>query len=227
MEALLFSNFPDETSVFQVLLQQAGFLVRWSQSLSKAIENWPENPADMVVIVLAEEISASLKLVRQMRAHTAVPIVVISDPVTESLQVDFLEAGVDAFITRPYSVRLLLAQIRGVMRRSGGVPFFSLPTLTQSELVLDPSTRTVQVRGGSNRHLTHLEFRLLYTLMTHAGQVIPTERIVENVWGYAGEGNRELVRGLVQRLRSKVEPDPRQPVFILTEAGIGYYFSVG
>jgi DNA-binding response OmpR family regulator len=76
-------------------------------------------------------------------------------------------------------------------------------------------------------HLTHLEFRLLYTLMTHAGQVIPTERIVENVWGYDGEGNRELVRGLVQRLRSKVEPDPRQPVYILTEAGIGYYFSMG
>ena len=60
--------------------------------------------------------------------------------------------------------------------------------------------------------------------MTHVGQIIPTEQIVENVWGYAGEGNRELVRGLVQRLRSKVETDPRQPQYIITEVGIGYSF---
>lgn len=227
MEALLFSTYPDETSVLQVLLQRAGFVVRWSQSLGQAIEDWPENPADLVLIVLAEDTGSSLKLVRQIRAHTVVPILVISDPVAESLQVDFLEAGVDVFIPRPYSVRLLLAQIRSVMRRSGGVPFFSLPTLTQADFILDPSNRTVQVSGGAARHLTHLEFRLLYTLMTHTGQVIPTERIVENVWGYAGEGNRELVRGLVQRLRAKVEPDPRRPAYILTEAGIGYYFVMG
>jgi DNA-binding response OmpR family regulator len=120
---------------------------------------------------------------------------------------------------------LLLAQIRAVLRRSGGVPFFSLPNLTQAGLMLDPSTRTVQVYDAPPNRLTHLEFRLLYTLMTHAGQILPPERIVESVWGYAGEGNRELVRGLVQRLRSKVEPDPRHPVFILTEPGIGYFFA--
>jgi DNA-binding response OmpR family regulator len=61
--------------------------------------------------------------------------------------------------------------------------------------------------------------------MNHIEQIIPTETIVEHVWGYAGEGNRELVRGLVQRLRSKIEPDPHQPRYILTESGIGYYFN--
>jgi DNA-binding response OmpR family regulator len=61
--------------------------------------------------------------------------------------------------------------------------------------------------------------------MTHPGQIIPTENIVEHVWGYSGEGNRELVRGLVQRLRSKVEPEPHHPRYILTELGIGYYFN--
>jgi len=60
--------------------------------------------------------------------------------------------------------------------------------------------------------------------MTNAGRIVPTEQIVEHVWGYTGEGNRELVRGLVQRLRSKVEPIPREPRYILTEPGIGYYF---
>jgi DNA-binding response OmpR family regulator len=97
--------------------------------------------------------------------------------------------------------------------------------LTQKDVILDPSNRTVQVGEREPKRLTQLEFRLLYTLMTHVGQIIPTEQIIEHVWGYSGEGNRELVRGLVQRVRSKVEPEPRQPQYILTEVGIGYFFN--
>jgi DNA-binding response OmpR family regulator len=72
--------------------------------------------------------------------------------------------------------------------------------------------------------LTQLEFRLLYVLLTNAGRIHSAESLVEQVWGYNGEGNRELVRGLVQRLRGKVENDPRNPKYILTEPGVGYYF---
>jgi DNA-binding response OmpR family regulator len=126
---------------------------------------------------------------------------------------------------RPYGIRFLLAQIKALLRRTAGIPFFSLPTLTQKDVVLDPSIRTVKVGDNQAKRLTQLEFRLLYTLMTNVGQIIPTDQIVEHVWGYSGEGNRELVRGLVQRLRSKVEPLPRKPEYILTEPGIGYYFS--
>lgn len=81
--------------------------------------------------------------------------------------------------------------------------------------------------GGlsSSQALTHLEFRLLYTLMIHRGQVLPTETIVEQVWGYTGQGDKELVRGLVRRLRTKVEPDPGKPRYILTVAGVGYSFN--
>ena len=136
-----------------------------------------------------------------------------------------LEAGADLLITRPYSMRFLVAQIRALMRRSAGMPFFSLPILSQSGVMVDPSTRTVQVHDGEIVRLTQLEFRLLFTLMTHAGRVIPTETLVEYVWGFSGEGNRGLVRGLVQRLRSKIETDPSLPVFIRTEPGIGYSFT--
>jgi DNA-binding response OmpR family regulator len=95
--------------------------------------------------------------------------------------------------------------------------------MTRGELILDPGTRSVQVESNEPKRLTQLEFRLLYTLMTHVGQIIPTESIVEQVWGFSGEGNRELVRGLVQRLRSKVEPDKRNPRYVMTEKGLGYY----
>jgi DNA-binding response OmpR family regulator len=226
MQALLISSFPDETAVFQVILQQAGFMVRAVRDLEQAIEDWPDNPSDLVLIALTNiALDTSLKHVAQMRAHTVVPMILIVDPISDDLQVSLLEEGADLVVHRPYSVRFLLAQIRALLRRSTGVPFFSLPILTQQDLLLDPADRSVQVGEGERKKLTHLEFRLLYTLMTHVGQIIPAEQIVENVWGYSGEGNRDLVRGLVQRLRSKVESDPGQPRYILTEPGIGYYFN--
>jgi DNA-binding response OmpR family regulator len=224
MQAVLISPYTDESSVFQVILQQAGFIIRTAKDLDHAIEAWPENPADLILIALTEDPSKSLAYIKQLRAHTVVPILIISDNMTDDQHVNLLEAGADLVVMRPYSVRALLAQIRSVLRRSSGIPFYSLPTITRKEVTLDPSDRTVQVGDRDPKHLTQLEFRLLYTLMIHVGQIIPTEQIVEQVWGYSGEGNRDLVRGLVQRLRSKVEVDHRNPVYILTEPGIGYYF---
>lgn len=197
MQAVLFCPHADEANVLQVILQQAGFMVRTARTLDQAIESWPENPSDFILIVLAGEHSNSLTQIKQLRAHTVVPILLVSDPLPDDLHVNYLETGVDLVVIRPYSVRALLAQIRVILRRSSGVPFFSLPTLTQKDVHLDPSDRTVKVGEKDPKRLTQLEFRLLFTLMTHVGQIIPTEQIVEHVWGYSGEGNRELVRGLV------------------------------
>jgi len=110
------------------------------------------------------------------------------------------------------------------LRRAGSVPLFSLPTLNIAGLTLDPATRTVKVSDRPSKRLTHLEFRLLYTLMVHRGQILPADTIVERVWGYSGRGDRDLVRGLISRLRSKVEGDPRNPSYILTVPGVGYSF---
>ena len=88
------------------------------------------------------------------------------------------------------------------------------------DLTLDPSTRTVTVTGGQRRRLTPLEFRLLYTLILYRGQTLPTALLVERVWGYEGDGSTDLVRGLVRRLRTKVEQDPRQPRHVLTVPGV-------
>ncbi len=225
MQALLFSPHADEAAVLTLILQQAGFAIRSVRNLDLAIESWPEQPSDFILITLSDTGAPAQKQIKQMRAHTAAPILVIVDQPTEDVHVALLQAGVDLLVVRPYSPRILLNQIRALLRRTAGMPFFSLPTLSRAGVTLDPATRTVRVDEEEPNHLTQLEFRLLYTLMTHAGQIIPAENIVEHVWGYTGEGNRELVRGLVQRLRSKVEPDPRNPKYILTEPGVGYYFN--
>jgi DNA-binding response OmpR family regulator len=225
MQAILFSPYIEEASVLNLILQRVGFHVRTVQNLKQAIDAWPEQSTDFVLITLPEDISGAIKHIENIRLHTVIPICIISDPINESLQVDLLEAGADLIIQRPFGIRFLQAQIKSLLRSSSGIPFFSLPTLSQLDVVLDPSMRTVRVGDHQEKRLTQLEFRLLYTLMTNVGQILPTEQIVEHVWGYTGEGNRDLVRGLVQRLRSKVEPDPRKPHYILTEPGIGYYFN--
>jgi two-component system response regulator VicR len=223
MQALLFASHQEEAAVLSLILQQAGFSVRTAKKLEPSVENWPETPVDLIFIALEDDHENSTITIRQLRGHTVVPIIMVADPLNENDEISFLESGVDLIVSRPYGVRLLLARIRALLRRTAGIPFHSLPTMTQGNLKLDPSNRTVKVSDGESQRLTQLEFRLLYTLMTYAGQIIPTENIVEQVWGYTGEGNRELVRGLVQRLRSKVEPDKRNPQYIMTEKGIGYY----
>ena len=225
MRAVFYSYHLDEAAVLQVVLQRAGFATQQVQELVKFIDIWAERPADFVLLAFGPSQPLDARVVEMLRSQTMAPIFVIDDLFSEDQQVTLLEAGADLLISRPYSSRILIAQIRAIMRRSAGMPFFSLPILSQSGVLVDPSTRTIQVENRDEERLTQLEFRLLFTLMTHAGRVIPTETLVEHVWGFSGEGNRGLVRGLVQRLRSKVEPNPARPKYIITEPGLGYRFN--
>jgi DNA-binding response OmpR family regulator len=220
MYALLLAHNPDESAVLRLVLQRAGFASRVTTDLETSIREWQEKPSDLVL--LADKDGADTAKIRELRSLTDVPIVLIIKPVPEDLQIEFLEVGVDIIINRPFSARVLIFQIRALMRRAMGVSVFSLPNFTLGDLILDPSVRTVQVKDQHPIHLTRLEFRLLYTLMIHRGQVLSSETLVERVWGYSGRGDRDLVRGLVKRLRAKIEPDHSSPLYILTVPGIGY-----
>jgi DNA-binding response OmpR family regulator len=221
MYAMLLAENPDERAVLSLVLQRAGLAVTAAQELERAMKTWLDRPADLVVLALSED---PLAEVRRTRTETPVPLVVVVNRIEEGYHYSLLDAGADLVISRPFSARLLIAQVQALMRRAGTVPLFSLPSLSQAGLTLDAANRTVEVQGHRSRRLTHLEFRLLYTLMTHRGQVMPAEVIVERVWGYSGRGDKELVRGLVSRLRSKVEPQPRSPRYIRTVPGVGYCF---
>ena len=222
MYALLIAEDPDEAAILSLVLQRAGLAVTSSSSLELAMQSWTERPADIILVALHH--NEPLAQVRRVRTETEAALVLIIEPIEENEQCALLENGVDLLAIRPFSARLLIARVRALLRRTGGVPIFSLPTLSLGGLTLDPATRTVQIEGRAPRRLTHLEFRLLYTLMIHRDQMLPTDTIVERVWGYSGEGDRDLVRGLISRLRAKVEADPRNPQYILTAPGIGYTF---
>jgi DNA-binding response OmpR family regulator len=220
--ALLLAHNADESAILSTVLQRTGLAVNAAKRVERVVATWPERPSDLIVLALNDD---PLPHLHSLRSVTAVPIVAIVDPLAEDAHAALLDAGVDLVVARPYSARLLISRIRALVRRAGGVQMFSLPTLNLAGLVLDPATRTVQVADRPSRRLTHLEFRLLYTLMIHRGQVLTTEDIVERVWGYSGRGDRELVRGLVRRLRDKVEPDRAEPRYVLTVPGVGYSFA--
>jgi two-component system response regulator RegX3 len=222
MYALLLAKDSDEAAVLSLVLQRAGLAVTTAKDLERAMQSWAERPADLILLALPGLLPQDQ--VRRVRAETHVPLIAVISSTDEELHYALLQAGADLVVVRPFSARLLIAQVRALLRRAGGIPLFSLPTLTVAGLTLDPATRTVEIRGRPGQRLTHLEFRLLYTLMIHRGQVLPTESIVERVWGYSGQGDRELVRGLISRLRAKLEADPRNPYYILTVSGVGYSF---
>jgi DNA-binding response OmpR family regulator len=224
MQAFLIAPGDDEGSVLRLLLQKGGFSVQTALSLDDLASSWPEEPMDLILISMLEVNEKLVAEIKTLRQHSALPFLMISEPLPETLAVDMLDAGIDLLVYRPYGIRELQAKIRSLIRRTQGTSLFHQPSLSQAEVTLDPSERTVVVGDGQPVRLTHLEFRLLHTLLTNPGQIIPSDTLVEYVWGYSGEGNRDLVRGLIQRLRTKMEPDPHNPKYIINAPGIGYSF---
>ena len=220
MYAILLTHDQDESAVLRVILQRAGFASRLTTEAKSIPKTLAESHCDLILLSFKDDIPN--KTVQLIRSNTDIPIAIISNPVNEEIQILALQAGADLLIARPYSVRLLITQLRGLIRRASGMPIFSLPSFTVGDLTLDPSIRTIQVKDEGPKHLTRLEFRMMYTLMMHAGQTLATESLVEEVWGFSGRGDRDLVRGLIKRLRAKVELEPSSPIYIKTIPGVGY-----
>jgi DNA-binding response OmpR family regulator len=225
MQVMLVANDQDEKETFAYIIRREGLAIASSSDLQRVLKNWTDHPADILVVAPSKN-TELIEEVEAVRTITQIPLLMIVDPPSESVLCDLLHKGADVIISRPVSAKVLTAHMGALIRRSAAVPSFVLPTLALDEITLDPSTRTVVVRGEEPRRLTQLEFRLLYTLMTNRGQVIPVEVIVERVWGYSGEGNQDLVRGLISRLRRKIESDPSTSHFIETIPGVGYRFKV-
>lgn len=223
MQAIVIAADPDEKDTLSYVLRKAGLAVASSADLNRFLAKWSDHPADLILVALAPE-AEPLPVVETVRNATQTSLILILERTLERTLCQLLQRGADLVLERPVSPQVLAAQAQAVMRRAGGVPSFMLSSLELEQIRLDPSTRTVTV-SGQERRLTQLEFRLLYVLMTHRGQVIPTEVLVERVWGYAGEGNRDLVRGLVSRLRAKIGDSPDQPGLIETLSGVGYRFA--
>lgn len=226
MLALVVTHDSDLTDYLAYLLRRAGLEVSFRGSPDVLVKNWGERPADLVILQVGEE-DKTQKVIKELRRLSNTPILVLYSDVDEQEQANFLQAGADIILPLPIGPKLLLAYIQSLIKRSQSSATTLLPLIDLGKVALNPASRTVQVQDKPSQTLTQLEFRLLYLLMTHPGQVMPPDVIVDRVWGYGESGSKELVRGLVSRVRSKIEPNPGDPIFIHTLPGVGYLFEPG
>jgi len=223
--ALLYSQDKDETAVLSIVLRQAGFSVQYVQLGSPFPLDDPSRPIRLIVVAATGP--QTIEDVRTIQRDSHISTVLITENMLETDQCRLLETSVDMIVNRPYSSRLLISKIRALTRIiEGSIVQSNLPALHFPGLTIEPATRTVVPENSPAKRLTHLEFQLLYTLLVYRGQVVPTEKIIETVWGYTSQGDHQLVRGLVSRVRKKIERDPKNPNFISTVPGIGYIFEV-
>jgi two-component system KDP operon response regulator KdpE len=180
-----------------------------------AIATWAP---DAVVLDLVMPDVDGFEVVRQTRAWSQVPIVVLSARGEERSKVEALDLGADDYVTKPFGIEELLARLRAALRRRGTV---LAPRLAFGDVAVDLARRVV-TKGGTEVHLTPTEYDLLRVLATNADKVLTHRQLVERVWGTrAGEATQEL-RVYVNYLRRKLEDDPARPRWLVTEPGVGY-----
>jgi DNA-binding response OmpR family regulator len=192
----------------------------------QAIKNWHETLPDLVILDVELPKLDGFEVCRQIRRETnSVILILLTSLDDEDNEVYGLEIGADDYLHKPLSPRRLLARINAISRRSLDIPLFSsLSTITIGSITLDAMHREA-TRNGKKVRLTSIESHLLHLLMTHSGQVLPTNIIAEQVWGFDDMGVHPLVKPHICHLRQKVELDPDNPQYIVTVPGAGYTFT--
>lgn len=188
-----------------------------------ALNRWQADNPDIIILDVNLPKRDGFAVCRAIRqAEDDIPIIMLTVRDEEEDFVKGLGLGADDYVYKPFSPRQLVARVQAIMRRA------RKPQVTAvrqaKDLSLDINRREVRIANGPPISLTALENRLLDYLMSNPGHVLPIEAIINHVWGVDG-GDRDMLRQLVRRLRSKIEPDPANPVYIETIAGLGYGFS--
>jgi DNA-binding response OmpR family regulator len=212
-------------NILTFILRQEGYDVSSMVDLSQIERAWSDQLTDLVIFDETEIDNPLLRRIETIRGASSVAMVLLSDPVAEYDLITAYESGIDDYLVKPYSYQMLLAHVNAQLRRARVVPSTLVPNLTAANLSLDPERHVVTLPNGQNRQLTNLEFRLLYSLVVNRGQVLSTETLIEKVWGYTSDGDKNLLKSLISRLRGKIEPNTREPKFVTTVPGVGYTFN--
>ena len=219
MKILVVDDDADLLSLIAFALNQAGYSVVRAMDAPAALRVFEAEAPDLAILDINLPTGSGFDVCREIRRRSRVPVMMLTVRGEEADLVKALEIGADDYLTKPFSPRTLLARIKALLRRAGmetGGP------MTAGPLSLDLEGLALRVAAAPAVRLTRLEARLLQILMANAGHVVGTERLLLHVWGRRGSGDRQLLKQLVHRLRQKVEPDPSEPRYLLTEPGAGY-----
>ena len=217
----------DESKIVKTVrayLENAGFRAVTAGDGQMALTLFRHEKPALVILDLGLPGMDGLDVARTLHKESNVPLIMLTARVDEADRLIGLELGADDYVTKPFSPRELVARVRAVLRRTGSEREAAAPPVIAGDVSIDLERRQVTVAGRAV-DLTPTEFDLLVVLARHPGRVFTRLELLDRVQGYAFEGYERTVDAHVKNLRQKIEPDPRQPRYVLTVFGVGYKFS--
>ena len=203
-------------------LSTQGFIVHEAESGKQGIVEAGVRKPDLLILDLGLPDMNGVDVIKVVRSWSEIPIIILSARNGEQQKIDALDAGADDYLTKPFGFGELLARIRVALRHVNRACEQAQSEVFQTaNLQMDLLNRIVKI-DNQEVHLTPIQYRLLSVLVKHAGKVLTHQQILKEVWGPSYKENSHYLRIYMSQLRQKLEADPTQPKFLLTESGVGY-----
>ena len=215
----------DDKAIIRLLelsLKTNGYTPIIAENGLSGISRFLSDKPELVLLDLGLPDVDGREVLSQIRAISSTPVIVVSAREKEKEKVEALDNGADDYVTKPFSIGELMARIRVALRKATPVPLKN-DVFSFRSLEMNVSSHQVTIEGKPV-HLTPIEFRILKLLIENQGKVLTHHFIQDSIWGHGGEDNYQSPRVFMTNLRRKIEKDPTDPEYIITEIGIGYRF---
>ena len=220
--AIVIEDEPQIRRFVRSALESEGWVVHEAGTLRDGLAAAGTRQPDLLVLDLGLPDGDGVGLIRDVRGWSAVPIIVLSARVDEADKIAALDAGADDYLTKPFGTGELLARVRANLRRPRAAAGDEAePAFRFGEVEMDRHARVVR-RAGTEIHLTPIEYRLLSVLAASAGRVLTHRQLLREVWGPSHSDQSHYLRIYMGHLRQKLEDNPAQPKYLLTETAVGY-----
>jgi len=207
----------------RIAVEEEGCRVIEAATMAQGLIDAGLSKPDLLILDLGLPDGNGIDLIRDLRGWSDSPVLILSARSQENDKIDALDAGADDYLTKPFGVGELRARVRALLRRRSRSGDSATPIVEFGNVTVDLSRRVVSL-AGKEVHLTPIEYRLLATLIGHPGKVMTQRNLLREIWGPSFVESSHYLRVYIGHLRQKLEDDPTQPKYFLTETGVGYRF---
>lgn len=219
--ALLIEDDPQIRRFLRMSLTEEGWQIAEAETLQRGLIEAGTRKPELIILDLGLPDGDGVDLITDLRQWSRVPIIVLSARTSEADKIKALDAGADDYLSKPFGVGELLARVRSAQRRAQQTAAVVHGTIEFGDVKIDLQARMVS-KANQKVHLTPTEYRLLAVLAGNAGRVVTNTQLLRQVWGPSYTENAHYLRIYMSHLRQKLEDDPAQPQYLLTETAVGY-----